>query len=81
MSTFYANASCSPWTPKNEICEVGGYVQYAVNVSTATDVATTLGFARTNKIRLVIRNTGHEYAGHFLPDPPAPQQRRYASLY
>lgn len=62
MAPVYANASCSPWAPRDEACKVGAYVSYAVNVSTAEDVVTTIGFAKLHNIRLVVRNTGHEYA-------------------
>lgn len=60
MAPIYANNSCTPWSPREEPCTVGAYVPYAVNVSTAEDVKTTIRFARNHNIRLVVRNTGHE---------------------
>lgn len=60
MQTFFANQTCDPWTSKDRPCELGNYVDYAVNVSSATDIATAVKFARKNNIRFVIRNTGHE---------------------
>jgi len=62
MVPVYANYSCSPWAERESPCELGVYVQYAVNVSSLEHVIAALGFVRTNNIRLVIRNTGHEYA-------------------
>ena len=60
MQTFFANQSCDPWTATASPCKLGNYVDYAVNVSSATDVVAAVNFARTNNIRFVIRNTGHE---------------------
>lgn len=66
MAPVYANHSCSPWSPRDVACDVGAYVQYAINVSTAEHVAKTIRFAREKNIRLVIRNTGHEYVSSTL---------------
>jgi FAD/FMN-containing dehydrogenase len=38
-------------------------VQYAVNATGASDYIETLAFAKKRKLRLVIRNTGHDYLG------------------
>lgn len=62
MAPVYANYSCSPWADRASPCELGAYVQYAVNVSSLEHVVATIDFVRANNIRLVIRNTGHEYA-------------------
>lgn len=42
---------------------MGNYVQYAVNVSSPADIAATIRFSEQRNIRLVIRNTGHDYVG------------------
>jgi FAD/FMN-containing dehydrogenase len=59
---------------------MGNYVHYAVKVAGADDIAATVLFAAKHKIRLVIRNTAHDYIGrstgagglaiwtHFLKD-------------
>ncbi|KAH8888061.1 FAD-binding domain-containing protein [Thozetella sp. PMI_491] len=60
---LYANQSCDPFTPRDRPCTIGSYVQYAVNVSGPEDVSKTIEFATANNIRLVIRNTGHDYLG------------------
>ena len=60
MQTYFANQSCDPFTPESQPCELGNYASYAVNVSSNEDVIAAVRFARENKIRLVIRNTGHE---------------------
>ena len=63
MAPFFANRSCDPFQPRSAQCVLGTYVQYAVNVSTASDVAAGIKFAKTRNIRLVVRNTGHDYNG------------------
>lgn len=62
MQSFFANQSCDPFTPQSTQCQLGNYVSYAVDVSCAADVQAAVAFANANKIRLVVRNTGHEYA-------------------
>ncbi|KAK4226866.1 hypothetical protein QBC38DRAFT_214073 [Podospora fimiseda] len=63
MAPFFANQSCDPFTDASKPCTLGNYVRYAVAVETAADVIATVNFARTKNIRLVIRNTGHDYNG------------------
>lgn len=63
MAAFFANESCDPFTDRAAQCVVGSYVQYAVNASGASDYVETLAFAKERNIRLVIRNTGHDYLG------------------
>jgi hypothetical protein len=63
MAPFFANRSCDPFYPKGYQCVVGAYIQYAVNASTASDYQQTIAFAKSHNIRLVIRNTGHDYFG------------------
>ena len=63
MAPFFANQSCDPYLPKNAQCVIGTYVQYAVKANGAEDYAKTIAFTREKNIRLVIRNTGHDYIG------------------
>ena len=42
---------------------MGNYVHYAVDVAGPEDVAATVRFADKHNIRLVIRNTAHDYMG------------------
>lgn len=60
---MFANASCDPFTPRNTTCSFGNYVRYAVNVTGPEDIAATIKFADEKNVRLVIRNTGHDYVG------------------
>ena len=41
-------------------------VSYSVNASTPSDFSQTIAFAKAKNVRLVIRNTGHEYVATSL---------------
>ena len=50
-------------------CKLGRISPYAVAVSSAEDVQKTIAFAKQRNIKVVIKNTGHEYLGRStLPD-------------
>lgn len=61
MAAYQQNASCNPFTSKESPCLQGNYVEYAIEVHEAADVVAGVKFAQANNIRLVIKNTGHEY--------------------
>jgi len=63
MAAFFANMSCDPFTPRKATCVIGTYVPYAVKASCAEDYRATIAFSKRYNIRLVIRNTGHDYMG------------------
>ena len=42
-------------------CTLGGFPEYTVNVSTVAQVQLAVNFARSQNIRLVIKNTGHDF--------------------
>ena len=61
MAAAVANETCDPFTPEREHCTLGNMVVYSVNASHPSDYSATIAFAKAKNIRLVIRNTGHEY--------------------
>ena len=63
MAPWFANGSCDPFHPVSKPCTIGNYVVYAVNVSKPEHVSEALKFANEHNIRVVIRNTGHDYQG------------------
>ncbi|RSM10845.1 hypothetical protein CEP52_003301 [Fusarium oligoseptatum] len=63
MQAFFANQSCDPFLAESRPCTLGNYPAYAVKVSNARQVAAAVRFANDNNIRLVVRNTGHDYLG------------------
>jgi len=63
MAYLFTNNSCSPFLGKETACTLGNYVSYSVRATEILDVKKTVYFASKNNIRLVIRNTGHDYNG------------------
>ncbi|KAI4650735.1 hypothetical protein J4E93_003092 [Alternaria ventricosa] len=47
----------------NGTCTQGGYSEYAVKVSNVAQIQLAVNLARNLNLRLVIRNTGHDYNG------------------
>ena len=63
MAPWFANGSCDPFHPVTKPCTLDNYVVYAVNVSKPQHVSKALKFAGKHDIRVVVRNTGHDYQG------------------
>lgn len=80
MAAWFSNNSCSPFLDEFSPCSNIAFVQYAVKAANVADYQATLAFAAKYNIRLVVRNTGHDYFGkssgagslalwtHFLKD-------------
>ncbi|EMD95578.1 hypothetical protein COCC4DRAFT_35376 [Bipolaris maydis ATCC 48331] len=47
----------------NGTCTQGGYSEYAVKVSNVAQIQLAINLARNQNLRLVVRNTGHDYNG------------------
>ncbi|KAI4623422.1 hypothetical protein J4E80_003232 [Alternaria sp. BMP 0032] len=63
MSYWFQNSTCDPWTDRSTPCELGHLAVYAINVSQPADVSAGLAFAHEHKIRVSIKNTGHDFNG------------------
>ncbi|PVI01570.1 FAD/FMN-containing isoamyl alcohol oxidase-like protein MreA [Periconia macrospinosa] len=63
MAPFWAIQSCNPFASRDGTCVVGQYVQYAVDAHEEGDYKAAIQFARDHNIRLVIRNTAHDWLG------------------
>ncbi|KAH8900965.1 FAD/FMN-containing dehydrogenase [Thozetella sp. PMI_491] len=63
MAPLFQNQTCDPFTAPGTPCTMGNYVAYSINVTSAADVAAGLKFAHDKNVRLVIKNTGHDYLG------------------
>ncbi|RAL13378.1 FAD-dependent oxidoreductase [Aspergillus homomorphus CBS 101889] len=63
MAAAVANESCDPFASPSSSCQLGNMVSYAVNVSSPDEIVRTIAYAAEKNIRLVIRNTGHDYLG------------------
>ncbi|KAK3328391.1 hypothetical protein B0T19DRAFT_476000 [Cercophora scortea] len=67
VSPYFENNTCDPFVSPEanalSLCQLGNLASYAINVSDASTVAAGLKFAKEKNIRLVIKNTGHDYLG------------------
>ncbi|PYH43024.1 FAD-binding oxidoreductase [Aspergillus saccharolyticus JOP 1030-1] len=64
MNPLYAGRSCMPFGFNyTNTCTEGGYPAYVVNASTAAQVQLAVNFARNSNLRLVVKNTGHDFNG------------------
>ena len=69
MAPIFQNKTCDPFSPgsKSSGCMIGNYAAYSVNVSSVGNVIAGIKFAQEKNVRLVIKNTGHEYVLPVLP--------------
>ncbi|KAI1383023.1 FAD-binding domain-containing protein [Hypoxylon trugodes] len=63
MAYQFSNNSCNPFSGPNDPCTLGYYVTYTINATTAAHLQAGILFAKQHNVRLVIRNTGHDYLG------------------
>jgi FAD/FMN-containing dehydrogenase len=63
MQSYFANQSCDPFSDRTIPCTLGNYVSYSVKATEAKDVTAALAFAKAENIRLLVRNTGHDFLG------------------
>lgn len=63
MSQWASGNTCTPTSQPNSTCTQGGYPAYVVRATSARHVQLAVNFARNNKIRLVIKNSGHDFNG------------------
>lgn len=74
MASWFQNQTCVPDTDKSMPCDLGNYASYSINVSDWRDAEAGVVFAREQNIRLVIKNSGHEYVGA-CTRTPSPDSR------
>ncbi|CAG8290270.1 unnamed protein product [Penicillium olsonii] len=63
MWPLFEGRSCLPTTNSSSSCSLGGYSVYSVNVSNVAQIQLAVNFARNSNIRLVTKNTGHDFNG------------------
>lgn len=69
MSPLMEGLTCVPPSLANAIagqgvnCSIGGYPSYVINASNVRDIQMGVNFARNTGIRLVVKNTGHDFSG------------------
>ncbi|KAI1149475.1 hypothetical protein F4825DRAFT_51698 [Nemania diffusa] len=63
MAYPFSGNSCNPFSNNSTPCTIGSHPVYTINATSAVDFQNAVWFARDHNIRLVIRNTGHDYLG------------------
>jgi hypothetical protein len=64
MWPLYEGRTCLPTNINiTSTCTLGGYPSYAVNVTNVAQIQLAVNFARNSGIRLVVKNTGHDFSG------------------
>ncbi|KAK0631177.1 hypothetical protein B0T17DRAFT_486958 [Bombardia bombarda] len=57
----FQGRTCLPTDDPSKICTLGGYASYSVAVTKVSQIQLALNFARNANIRLVVKNTGHDF--------------------
>ena len=63
MQAYFAGQDCDPFSDRSKPCTLGNYVSYSVKVDEAWDVIAALEFAKAKNVRVLARNTGHDFLG------------------
>ncbi|KAL2864102.1 FAD-binding oxidoreductase [Aspergillus lucknowensis] len=63
LSPVYQGLTCQPTTQPNETCTMGGYPDYVINATNVAQIQLGINFARNTGVRLVVKNTGHDFSG------------------
>ncbi|KAF9871773.1 isoamyl alcohol oxidase [Colletotrichum karsti] len=61
--TWGSNNTCELTTDPTRNCSSGNYPEYVIIAKTKAHIKAGVDFARSRNIRLVIRNTGHDFEG------------------
>jgi FAD/FMN-containing dehydrogenase len=63
MAPYFTNNSCNPFSDSTASCTMGNYAEYSVDARSASHFQMAIRFAKEHNLRLVIRNTAHDYNG------------------
>ena len=64
LSPVYQGLTCQPPSIyDSKTCTLGGSPSYVINAKTVLDIQVGLNFARNDNVRLVVKNTGHDFSG------------------
>ncbi|KAK4450485.1 hypothetical protein QBC34DRAFT_437309 [Podospora aff. communis PSN243] len=63
MWTLSTNETCRPTTNPQDTCTSGYYGVYVIEAKTKAHIKEGIDFARKKNLRLIIRNTGHDFIG------------------
>jgi hypothetical protein len=60
---LYTNNTCMPTANPNATCTNGFYPEYVIMATKKEHIQAGVNFAKKNNLRLLIRNTGHDFLG------------------
>jgi FAD binding domain/Berberine and berberine like len=60
---FEGRTCLPPGYNVTDSCSLGGYPSYAVNITNVAQIQLAINFARNLNLRLVVKNTGHDFSG------------------
>lgn len=63
MWTYWSNNTCLATTSTNATCTLGFLPEYVIMAKEKDQIKAGIDFARSNNLRLLIRNTGHDFMG------------------
>ncbi|CCC13801.1 unnamed protein product [Sordaria macrospora k-hell] len=63
MSPMFQGETCMPQNGNSSTCTVGGFPVYAVKATNVAQIQLAINFARNLNLRLVVKNTGHDFLG------------------
>lgn len=63
MWPLYEGRTCMPTNDPSGTCTLGGYPSYSIKATNVAQIQLGVNFARNMNLRLVIKNTGHDYLG------------------
>lgn len=63
MFPIFEGRTCLPMKDPQSSCTQGGFTSYAVDVFNVAHIQLSVIFARVSNVRLIIKNTGHDYNG------------------
>jgi hypothetical protein len=61
--TYFTNDTCRPTTEPSEPCTLGYYGVYVITAKTTAHISAAIKFAHATGVRLIVRNTGHDFIG------------------
>lgn len=66
LRTYYSNNTCAVTTNPAEPCTIGYMSDYVIMATEAKHIQAGVIFANRYNIRLVVRNTGHDFMGRSI---------------
>jgi hypothetical protein len=61
--SYFTNDTCRPTANPSDTCTLGYYPVLYIDAKTTGHIQAGINFARQNNVRLIIRNTGHDFLG------------------